>query len=354
MSKPNIWILGLEPIDSRYTAQWHSHIPKLLEKAAGDKFNVRQIDGKQRTAKVTEGAFLNFSDTNYWKSSQLCNFVELLDAGEVTTKDKILITDAWNPAITQLAYMRDLLGMEWEMHGIWHAGAYDPSDILGYKMKKPWPLEAEKSWYHILDFNYFASHFHMDMFLNNLRIPAMACQRAVFSGQPYDYLVDLIEPYDAPVKNGAVIWPHRYNADKQPEIIEDLGKNFPTVITQKLNLSKSDYYKTLGECSVNFSCSLHENLGVSVIEGVLAGVIPVVPDRCSYSEMYLPEFKYPSAWTKDLASYELHRADLVAFINDRIVNRSHYMDALSKQKQILLDKFIQANVMVDNLCKITK
>lgn len=354
MSKPNIWILGLEPIDSRYTAQWHSHIPKLLEQAAGDKFNVRQIDGTQRTAKVTAGAFLNFSDTNYWKSSQLCNFVELLDAGEVTTKDKILITDAWNPAITQLAYMRDLLGMEWELHGIWHAGAYDPSDILGYKMKKPWPQEAEKSWYHILDFNYFASHFHMDMFLNNLRIPAMACGRAYFSGQPYDYLVDLLEPHDAPVKNGAVIWPHRYNADKQPEIIEDLGKNFPTVITQKLNLSKSDYYKTLGECSVNFSCSLHENLGVSVIEGVLAGVIPVVPDRCSYSEMYLPEFKYPSEWTKDLASYEKHREQMVAFINDRIVNRSHYMDALAKQKQILLDKFIQANVMIDNLCKITK
>ena len=143
MSKPNIWIFGLEPIDSRYTAQWHSHIPKLLEQAAGDKFNVRQIDGTQRNAKVTTGAFLNFSDTNYWKSSQLCNFVELLDAGEVTATDKILVTDAWNPAITQLAYMRDLLDMQWEMHGIWHAGAYDPSDILGYKMQKPWPLEAE-------------------------------------------------------------------------------------------------------------------------------------------------------------------------------------------------------------------
>lgn len=353
MSKPNIWILGLEPIDSRYTAQWHDHIPKLLAKAAGNNFNVRQVNGKQRTAEVTKGAFLNFSDTNFWKSSQLCNFVELLDAGEVTTRDKILVTDAWNPVITQLAYMRDLLGMEWEMHGIWHAGAYDPSDILGYKMQKPWPWEAERSWFNSLDYNYFGSKFHMDMFLKNLSIPEDRHNRAYFSGQPYDYLVDLIEPYDALRKSGAVIWPHRYNADKQPEIIEDLGKNFTTVITQKLSLSKTDYYKTLGECSINFSCSLHENLGVSVIEGVLAGVIPIVPNRCSYSEMYLPEFKYPSEWTMNFESYQKHRGELVEFINDRIVNRESYMDALGVQKDIL-NKFIQASAMVDNLCKITK
>lgn len=351
MSKPNIWIFGLEPIDSRYTAQWHAHIPKLLELAAGDKFNVRQIDGTQRNAKVTTGAFLNFSDTNYWKSSQLCNFVELLDSGDVTPKDKILITDAWNPAITQLAYMRDLLGMEWEMHGIWHAGAYDPSDILGYKMKKPWPLEAEKSWYHFLDCNYFASHFHMDMFLNNLRIPAMACDRAWFSGQPYEYLADELSQYWDTPKNGDVIWPHRYNADKQPEIIEDLGNDFNTIITQKLSLSKQDYYKTLGQCSVNFSCSLHENLGISVTEGTIAGVIPVVPDRCSYKEMYLPEFKYPSEWTKDFASFQKHRAELCEFINDRIVNRDKYMDALSKQRDILVSRYLNSSIMINNITK---
>jgi hypothetical protein len=127
MSKPNIWIFSLEPLDSRYTAQWHTNIPEILAKAAGANFNVRQIDGTQRTAKVTNGAFLNFSDTNYWKSTQLCNFVELLDAGETTVNDRILFTDSWNPCITQIAYMRDLLDQKWQLHGIWHAGAYDPT-----------------------------------------------------------------------------------------------------------------------------------------------------------------------------------------------------------------------------------
>ena len=139
MSKPNIWIFGLEPLDSRYTAQWHANIPEVIKKAAGNNFNVVQIDGVQRAARVTSGAFLNFSDTNYWKSTQLCNFIELFDEGKTTPEDRFLFTDTWNPCITQIGYMRDLLDQKWQLHAIWHAGAYDPSDILGYKMQKPWP-----------------------------------------------------------------------------------------------------------------------------------------------------------------------------------------------------------------------
>ena len=349
MSKPNIWIFCLEPIDSRYTAQWHKHIPSLLTTAAGDNVNVIQIDGTQRTAKVTSGAFLNFSDTNYWKSSQLCNFVELLDSGKVTKNDKFLFTDAWNPVITQIAYMRDLLDQNWELHGIWHAGAYDPSDILGYKMQKPWPWEAEKSWFFSLDYNYFASNFHMDLFLNNLHVPIAGYKRAWFSGQPYEYLAtELTQYWDTP-KDGSIMWPHRYNDDKQPAIIEDLSKDFAVTITQKLSLTKAEYYQRLGQASINFSCSLHENLGISVCEGTLAGVIPVVPDRCSYKEMYLPEFKYPSEWTKNLESFNNHRADLVAFINERIVNRDKYLDALREQRDILTSKYLNAQIMVNNI-----
>jgi hypothetical protein len=32
--------------------------------------------------------------------------------------------------------MSDLLDIPVEIHGIWHAGAYDHTDIFGYKMTK--------------------------------------------------------------------------------------------------------------------------------------------------------------------------------------------------------------------------
>lgn len=354
MKKPNIWIFSLEPLDSRYTAQWHRNIPEILQQAAGDNFNVRQIDGVQRTATVTNGAFLNFSDTNYWKSTQLCNFVELLDAGETTVNDRILFTDTWNPCITQVAYMRDLLDQKWQLHGIWHAGAYDPSDILGYKMQKPWPWHAEQSWFYSCDYNYYASDFHKDMFLYNLQIDPLQVGRAYRSGQPHGEIIESMKRYEnvAKTDDDLVMWPHRFNADKQPDIAVDLRKDFDMVITQQLSLSKDEYYATLAKSKIMFSCALHENLGISVMEGVLAGVIPVLPDRCSYKEMYLPEFKYPSEWTVNFEAFEKHREELVAFIQDRIDNRDKYLPLLEKQKQILLDEYLQAGIMIKNITNV--
>jgi glycosyltransferase involved in cell wall biosynthesis len=130
------------------------------------------------------------------------------------------------------------------------------------------------------------------------------------------------------------------------------GLNGDTIVTQKMNLSKEEYYKTLGSCSVIFSCSLHENLGISVMEAVLAGVIPVLPNRCSYSEMYMPEFLYPSEWTIDYDSYTKHKQELADFINHRLENREHYLPLIEQQTEILIEKYLTPTVMVNKLLEI--
>lgn len=115
--KSNLWIFSIEPLSSRYTGQWHTHLPELLSQQLGDLYNVIQIDGIQNNTEVTPGAFLNFSDTNYWKSSQLCKFIEYYNAGKTTPNDQFLFTDAWNPTVIQIKYMSDLLGLKWKLHG---------------------------------------------------------------------------------------------------------------------------------------------------------------------------------------------------------------------------------------------
>jgi hypothetical protein len=102
---------------------------------------------------------------------------------------------------------------------------------------------------------------------------------------------------------------------------------------------------------VIFSCALHENLGISVMEAVLSGVIPVLPRRCSYAEMYLDDFLYPSEWTENWEQYQLHRTELVNFINDRIQNRDKYLPALREQKEILIKKYLTATIMFDKILK---
>jgi len=351
----NIVIWPLEKLDNRYSLQWYEGIPQSLEKkvqSAALDVKVIQVDGVQSTSATTSGAFLNFSDTNRWKSTQLVTFLNMLDAGEITPNDVMLFTDAWNPVILQIKYMRDLMDYKWKIMGLWHAGAYDETDILGYKMQKPWPHHTERALYYACDTNWYATDFHRKMFLRNLGIPESDHHKAQLSGQPHDLIVDAMGKINLKsVNKSGVIWPHRYNADKQPEIAEDLnhqmGGNW--CITQKMNLSKPEYYQRLSEASVMFSCSLHENLGISIMEGVLLDVIPVLPDRCSYTEMYMTDFLYPSAWTESWEAYQTHKSDLIAFIQHRLDHPKKYSRQLAKQKKILKERYLSADRMFDQM-----
>jgi len=347
----DIWIFPLEPLDGRYTKQWYDEIPELLEKQLDEtNYKVYNAIGRQRSSETTGGAFLDFADTNYWKSTQLADFVTHLRKGDVADDAHILFTDFWNPCILQVAYMRDLLGKNWTIHGIAHAGAYDPTDILGIKMVKPWPHDAERSFFHAADYTYFGTHFHREMFLNNLGIDPQYHSKAVVSGQPHGAIIKAMADVSIPgERQFDVVWPHRYNEDKQPEIAEDLSNDFSVLITKKQDLTKSAYYNALASSKVIFSCSLHENLGISIMEGVLLDVIPLVPDRCSYSEMYLDEFKYPSEWTENWENFTVYRPQLVDRLNSILEDPTVYADAMAKQREILQHNYLSADTMVSLL-----
>ena len=61
----DIWVFPLEPLDNRYTKQWYDEIPRIL----GTTNKVYNAVGEQRSTTTTAGAFLDFADTNYWKST---------------------------------------------------------------------------------------------------------------------------------------------------------------------------------------------------------------------------------------------------------------------------------------------
>lgn len=353
MANNTIYIIPIEPIDQRYTKQWYDNIPVVLERRIQDlglSYDVVTIDGEDFAPEQrTPGAFLDFGATNVYKSTQATAVSKLFSNGKIRPGDKFLITDAWNFIITPIKYMSDLLDIPVEIHSIWHAGAYDPSDILGYKMSKPWPWLQEQSWFMSSDYNYYATNSHKNMFLKNLDIPEKYENRAVRSGQPHELIIDGLVARQGTVKTDRVMWPHRYNADKQPEIAEDLTSVYDLVITQKLNLDKNAYYDQMAASKVIFSCALHENLGISVMEAVLTGAIPVVPDRCSYSEMYLPEFKYPSEWTSSYDNYLTHRQSLLELIDDKLNNFDAYQPLIKQQQDILIQDYLNSTVMINTI-----
>lgn len=323
-----IWVVPIEPLSNRYTAIWYEDIPKILNEEIqrlGKNFQVKTIDGEAVADQTTKGAFLDFAQTNIYKGSQAVAISRLFSTNQVKDGDRFLITDAWNFVITPIIYMSELLDIDVEIHGIWEAGAHDPTDILGMKVGKEWSFNQERAWYYACKQNYFASHFHKDMFLHNLGIPVEHFDRAVKSAHPSIHLEEKCRPFQNNTdRKKQIVFTHRLNSDKQPEIFRDLVNYLPQdweyVITQDQKLSKDDYFRMLGESKIVFSCSLHENFGYGQLEGTMCGALPAVPDRACYSEIYLDRFKYPSEWTESFDSYLKHRQQLVDYLTDLMYN----------------------------------
>jgi hypothetical protein len=353
--KPTIWIFSLELIETRYTSQWHNHIPKFLKKNLGDKFNVVQVDGVQQDSQLTPGAFLNFSDTNYWKSSQLCNFLEHHNRGETSTDDHILFTDAWNPTVVQLKYMKELLGFNWTLHGLFHAGSWDPQDFLGRLIgDKPWVRHAEKSFFFAFDHNYFATDFHIKMFAKNLfdTVDNGANPYVTRTGWPMEYMDELLTPYKGMKKRDLILFPHRIAPEKQVEIFRDLAKHLPQyefIVCQDQQLSKHEYHTLLGEAKIVFSANLQETLGISCYEGAVVDAIPMVPDRLSYAEMYSDDFRYDSHFTETYEMYERNRPYLTKKIMWYMSNYTSLLPLLQQQTIKLTEKFFSATNLLANI-----
>ena len=336
-----IYIVDIEAVDTRYTKQWKEYLPKQLKRATNN--DVEVISGGETPQATTPGAFLNFGGTNVYKSKQLETIGEMFCNGTVKNGDYFLYTDAWNPTVVQLRYMAELLGVDISIGGLWHAGSYDPQDFLGRIIgNKPWVRNAERAMFDCYDHNYFATKFHIDLFLQtfknkgepNLDNRQINEDKIIRAGWPMEYLATSLDSYKGMPKEDIILFPHRIAPEKQVEIFRDLATALPQyefIVCQEKELSKNEYHNLLGRAKMVFSANLQETLGISWYEGLLVDTIPMVPDRLSYSEMADTTFKYPSIWTKNFDQYKNFKGDLVAKIEHYMENYNDYKIPMDKQ-----------------------
>jgi len=317
-----IFLVDLESVETRYTGQWKTHVPELLRKAG---HNVNIISGPTDIpSATTPGAFLNFGGTNIYKASQV---------------EQIPVTT----------------------HGLWHAGSYDPQDFLGRLVgRAKWVRHAEKSFFYAFDHNYFATDFHIRMFVDNLLEDGYKSEnpyyeedyddyqtsgKIVRTGWPMEYFQDTLAPYKGMKKRDMILFPHRIAPEKQVEIFRDLAKHLPQyefVVCQDQQLTKHEYHTLLGEAKMVFSANLQETLGISWYEGAVVDAIPMVPDRLSYSEMAFDTFKYPSEWTDSFEAYESARPAVCNKIIQYMNHYEQFVPQVRKQTEALHEYFFSA------------
>ena len=180
---------------------------------------------------------------------------------------------------------------------------------------------------------WFNSQFHMNAFFpaleNFLRkfpdyrqsssIEALRKKSAVhYLGLDIKMLQNGLQNKNKETRNCPVIlWNHRWENDKNPELFFEtlfrlknenvsfklvvLGESFndvPSIFTeakQKLEShivhwgfceSRTEYIKWIKQCDLIPVTSFQDNFGVSIMEAVCTGVLPILPNRLSYPELY--------------------------------------------------------------------
>jgi hypothetical protein len=368
MAKMRIYIVDLESVPSRYTCEWKHHLPAMLSeevRKSGKDIQIINISGGDEPIEASPGAFLNFQKTNIYKNEQLNNIARRF-SNEVKPGDRFLFADAWHTGILQLKYMSELLQIPVEIHALWHAGSYDPQDFLGRLVKdKKWTYATERAIFNAVDHNYFATIYHVDLFAKTFCDQSLMTvdewkrfqfnrRKIIRTGWPMDYMPAVTNTMcDQQAKDDIIIFPHRIAPEKQPEIFRDLAKFMPEyqfIVCQDNNLSKQEYHKLLSRSKIMWSANLQETLGISPFEGALHGVIPMLPNRLSYTEMYDSKYLYPEQWTTSFETYTMFKP--VIMNNIKIVMENYADFSTDVRKNLtphLLQNFFTAGPLVNKL-----
>jgi glycosyltransferase involved in cell wall biosynthesis len=182
----------------------------------------------------------------------------------------------------------------------------------------------------------------------------------IYPGVDFEYFTGRKEHNTIPV----ICWNHRWEHDKDPESffralaeVEERGYDFrimvlgqafrdiPEVfISSKARFaekilhfgyaaSRKDYIDLLEKCDIVISTALHEFFGISVIEALRAGCIPLLPNNLSYPELYPEEYLYADGQLADRLSFLLDE-----FASNPNV-RSHSINTDRFSWQTLADRY---------------
>jgi hypothetical protein len=100
-----------------------------------------------------------------------------------------------------------------------------------------------------------------------------------------------------------------------------------------------------------FSANLQETLGISCYEILMAGGMPLVPNRLSYVEMYEDIFKYPTQFTKDWKGYQDNKSILLGKIETMMenFNSPEIQGAIKSNRDTLKTQYFSATNIYQEL-----
>lgn len=193
---------------------------------------------------------------------------------------------------------------------------------------------------------WFNSAFHRDAVIDALpRWAVVQPEPVEIDGltERFDVVPVGVEPprgrRGIPSSPPVILWPHRWEPDKRPDVFRralsklvDQRVDFRLVLAgadpQGSSVRKAiveehverlvaagpfeqaDYERWLFSSDIVVSCAEHEFFGVAVVEALMAGCVPVLPDALSYPELIPPELHPPALYA--VGTFGSQLVDVVA------------------------------------------
>lgn len=282
--------IPIEPLPMRYSVDWNRWF---IDYFKNNEIEYINVPGQELTKGIEEGRFLDCVGTNYYKSSQLMSILKNIYKGIIGDGDVLFFHDLWFPGIEQIKYTCDAMGKRIKIMGCLHAGAYDPNDMLYQKGMGNWAIHFEHMLFALVDKVFVATEFHKKLIVKSRSLDQ---NKIKVTGFPFIPRKSKIRG-----KRNQILFPHRHDSEKNPGVFYELagqckhrlpGWSFLTTKETMISNNKEAYYKMLEESSIVISVSDQETWGIAMQEAVIAGCIPLVPNKLSYVEMFFNAFKY--------------------------------------------------------------
>lgn len=226
--------------------------------------------------------------------------------------DRLLLIDFFFPGLDLLEFYLKRKKISVFKVGLMHGGSFVDGDLYS---DYDWLNSFEKGWFDIFNLVVSPSKF----FINNLDLK----YKNKVKIYPWGLDSSLVPEFEN--KKIDVIFPHRFSHDKGVKdllliakkmrnvsfVITGLGKKVISDLPSDLkkvyfDLDKlpnvkilkmeniDQHVKTLKSARVIFSAAKQEGFGYSVFKSIQCGAIPVLPNRCCYSEFFDKKYLYSS------------------------------------------------------------
>lgn len=326
-----LYILPIEPLEERYTAEWYKHLPKIFERETD--YNVVQIDGTPTTTSIETGTFLDINSTIHYKCGQMQFVSELFRQNKVKTGDVFFISDLEFWGIESLRMLSQINKVPIRIYGFLHAASYTVEDA--FAVAAPYQKYTELGWLAAVDGVFVGTDYHRNAIIDRRIKPLISdegecrelSKKIIVTGNPIflDAYTARLNPSRVERKNKIVIT-NRFDAEKRPdqslmlallvqnqlddvEIVVttsrpvfksnqqwlvDLARMYENEgkITIKANLTKEQYHQELMSAKVMISNSIEENFGYCIVEAILHGCSPMLPYGLSHDELVGEDRRY--------------------------------------------------------------